>query len=97
MTGETISPKISAVPSMRPSQLLRFSEGIGLISAMTFPRRVIWMDRFVLRTCSTSEEQFALNWETGICFMTVLILRALNGHSKTSARAAPAEHLVTEF
>jgi hypothetical protein len=81
---------------MLPNQLLRFSEGTGLISVMTFPRRVIWMDRFVLRTCSTSEEQFALNCETGICFMPVVI-SPLIGHSKTSAPAAPDEHLVAQF
>jgi len=39
---------------------LRFSEATGLISAITFPRRVIWMDRFVVPTCSTGAEQFAL-------------------------------------
>jgi hypothetical protein len=67
---------ISAVPFILPNQFWRSAEGTGLISAMTFPRRVIWMDRFVLRTCSTSEEQFALNCETGILLHDGLIFSA---------------------
>src|SRR5215831_15017810 len=97
MTGETISPKISAVPFMRPNQFALFSEVTGLTSAMTFPRRVIWMDRFVLRTCSTSAEQFALNCETGICFISVLILREPMAILRVSAPSAPDEQLAAKF
>jgi hypothetical protein len=48
MTGETMSPVISAVPFILPNQLGRFPGSIGLISAITFPRRVIWIDPFLL-------------------------------------------------
>jgi hypothetical protein len=57
-----------AVPFILLRQL-RFSRRYSLISAITFPRRVIWIDRFVLRTCFIKEEQLVLNLETGTCFI----------------------------
>jgi len=91
-----MSFKIFSCPFMLPNQELRFSEATGLISAMTFPRRVIWMDRFVLRTCSTSGA-ICLELGNRNLFHDGLILCMLIGHSKTSAPAAPDEHLVAEF
>jgi hypothetical protein len=60
---------ISAVPFILPNQLGRFPGSIGLISAITFPRRVIWIDRFVFSICLMKEEQLVLNFETGTCFI----------------------------
>jgi hypothetical protein len=77
-----MSPTIFVVPAIDPSQLgRRFREEIGWTSAMGFPKRVMQIDLRVLRTCSRTAEQLALNSQIEISFKeTPLVLRLDDNH-----------------
>lgn len=63
-----MSPVIFPVPTIIPSQLAgRSGTGGGITSAIGFPKRVTNTGFRVLRTCSKTDKQVALNFETAIC------------------------------
>src|SRR5579872_4758018 len=71
--GPTMSPKISAVPAMQPSQLcFGFSGDGGSTSATGLPKRVTRMGLRVLRTSSRMPRHLALNSEMATSFMSKL-------------------------
>src|SRR4029077_704944 len=68
--GPTISPRISAVPAMEPSQLFGCSSGVGgTTSATGLPKRVTRIGWRVLRTSSRMPRHLALNSEMATSFM----------------------------
>src|SRR6202790_5102751 len=73
MTGETISPTISAVPIMSPRNLRLRSGPAGMTSATGTPCRVMRKGWRVLLTCSMSPRHLALNFEMGTSRMTIIL------------------------
>ena len=66
LLGTVMSPTISAVPAMAPSQLGDGAFGVlGTMSAIGLPKRVTRNGRPVRRTRSSVARQVALNFEMG--------------------------------
>src|SRR5438270_12542816 len=79
MTGATMSPRIFISPFMEPIHFTVEAVGDdGTTSATGFPKRVIRIGRWVLRTLSSSARHFALNSEMAISSMTC---RLYHGHN----------------
>jgi hypothetical protein len=71
--GPTMSPRISPVPTMQPSQHFgRFSGEGGTTSATGLPKRVTRIGLRVLRTSSRMPRHFALNTEMVGSFISCL-------------------------
>lgn len=70
MIGPTISPVISALPAIEPSQSDREARRRGGINSATgWPKRVISTGRPVRFTRCTTAKQVALNLDTGMFSM----------------------------
>src|SRR5450432_175740 len=86
VAGEMMSPRISPWPFMEPSQFPRSLPGDGgTTSATGFPKRVMRIGFFVLRTCSKMARHLALNSEI---YTSSMVSSFYYGQSKWSKQSS---------